>query len=135
MAVPTDPTPAPVEASPDGYWDVQCVAPDRPGVLAQVMEALAAAGLPLTGFNAFTGSGTAIIHLCTPAPEATRTALRSTPVTVGAPRRARLVNLPHRRGALADLGATLAASNVNVEVCYLTHDPVAGTRLVVCVPE
>ncbi len=125
----------PLDDAPDGYWDVQCVAPDRPGVLATVMEALAAADLPLTGFNAFTGSGTAIIHLCTPAPEATRSALRGTPVTVGRPRRARLVNLPHREGALGDLGEALARSGINVEVCYLTHDPVAGTRLVVCVAE
>jgi hypothetical protein len=124
-----------LHTSPDGYWDVQCVASDVPGVLAHVLEALERAGLPLTGFNAFTGAGTAIIHLCTPAPEATKRALRDSPVTIGRARRARLVNLPHREGALGDLAATLAGSGVNIEVCYLTHDPLAGTRLVVCLAD
>ncbi len=117
---------------PDGFFDVQCVAPDRPGVLAAVMEALDRAGIPLEGFNAFTGSGTAIIHLCTPAPAAARIALQGTPVTVGRPRRARVVNVPHRASALADLGRTLAGTGTSVEVCYLTADPIGATRLVLC---
>lgn len=115
---------------PDGFWDVQVVAPDRPGVLASVLEAIADAGLPLTGFNAFTGAGTAILHLCTPAPEATRLALRDTPVTVGRALPVRLVNLPHREGALGDLGVALERAHLNVSVCYLTSDPLSGTRLV-----
>lgn len=122
-----------LEGAPDGWFDLQCVAPDRPGVLAQVMEALDAARIPVAGFNAFTGSGTAIIHLCTPAPEATRIALRDTPVTVGPARPARIVNVPHRANALADLGRAMADTGSNVEVCYLTTDPVGGTRLVLCV--
>lgn len=133
---PPDPLGAsadPLEQAPDGWFDLQCVAPDRPGVLATVMEALHVAGIPLAGFNAFTGSGTAIIHLCTSAPAAARIALRPTPATVGRTRRARLVNVPHRASALADLGRALAQTGTNVEVCYLTHDPVGTTRLVLCV--
>lgn len=123
--------PASITESPDGYWDVQLVAPDRPGMLAEVMEALDRAGLPLAGFNAFTGSGTAILHLCTPAPEATRMALKQVDVHVGRALPVRVVNLAHRAGALADLGETLAEAEVNVTVCYLTSDPIAGTRLVI----
>lgn len=128
--MPTASLPEQLTQGPDGFWDVQVVAPDRPGILATVMEALADAGLPLAGFNAFTGSGTAVLHLCTPAPEATRLALKDTAVTVGRALPVRLVNLPHREGALGDLGAALERAQVNVTVCYLTSDPVAGTRLV-----
>ncbi len=125
----------PLGGIPDGLFDVQCVAPDRPGVLASVMEALDTAGVPIIGFNAFTGAGTAIIHLCTPAPTATRIALRDTPVTVGRPRPARVVNVPHRASALADLGRALAQTGKNVEVAYLTRDPIGATRLVLCVAD
>lgn len=128
--MPSPSLPEQLAQSPDGFWDVQLVAPDRPGMLATVMEALERAGLPLAGFNAFTGSGTAILHLCTPAPEATRLALKGTGVTVGRALPVRLVNLPHREGALGDLGTALEEAHINVTVCYLTSDPVAGTRLV-----
>lgn len=133
--MPPPDLPEVLSQSPDGFWDVQVVLPDRPGMLASVMEALDRAGLPLAGFNAFTGSGTAILHLCTPAPEATRLALRDVDVRVGRALPVRLVNLPHRQGALGDLGTALERANVNVTVCYLTSDPAAGTRMVLGVEE
>lgn len=105
-------------------YDLTIELDDRPGALAEMGEALAAAGLSVEGGGVFpAGDGAASAHFLFRDGEAARRALSGAGIRVTACREVLLRRLDQGRpGQLGALARALADAGVNVEVQYSDHD-------------
>jgi hypothetical protein len=97
---------------------------DRPGALAELGEALGAAGASVEGGGVFTvGGGRAVAHFLFRDGEAARGALSAAGIRVTACRQVLIRRLDQERpGQLGAIMRTLADAGVNIEVQYSDHD-------------
>jgi hypothetical protein len=101
--------------------DLTVVLRDRPGELAQVSEALVAAGVHLHGVAAFTGDGHGFVHALIDDRDLTsaREALKRAKIRIADTREVLVVDVGP--GGLVDVLLQLADANVNVDLAYTAN--------------
>ena len=96
---------------------------DRPGSLAEMGEALGAAGVSVEGGGAFVCGGGGLAHFLVADVERARCALANAGITVLADREVITVRLNQEEpGQLGRLTRRMAEAGVNIEVLYSDHD-------------
>ena len=96
---------------------------DRPGSLAEMGEALGAAGVSVEGGGAFVCAGGGLAHFLVADVDRARRALANAGITVLADREVITVRLNREEpGQLGRLTRRMAEAGVNIEVLYSDHD-------------
>ena len=99
---------------------------DRPGILAELGEALGGAGVNIDGFCGWASGGTGTLHLLVEDAAAARSALEQAGFQVTAERDVLVVNIEDRPGALGVIARRVAGADVSLDLAYLA----TNTRLV-----
>jgi hypothetical protein len=99
---------------------------DRPGILAELGEALGGAGINIEGFCGYTSEGRGIVHLLVDDAVATRTALEGAGFAVEGEREVLVLDIEDRAGALGVIARRISGSGVSLNLAYLA----TNTRLV-----
>ena len=99
---------------------------DRPGILAELGEALGGAGVNIEGFCGWASGGTGTLHLLVEDAAAARSALEQAGFQVTADRDVLVVNIEDRPGALGVIARRVAGADVSLDLAYLA----TNTRLV-----
>jgi len=103
--------------------DVEIDLDDRPGALAEMGEALGAAGVSIEGGGAWVVNGRGAAHLLFNDGEAARAALEARGIRVVAVRDVVVQRLEQAvPGQLGKLTGMMAKSGVNIEVLYSDHE-------------
>jgi hypothetical protein len=111
------------ETSEHILYDLAIELDDRPGALADLGEALGAAGLSVEGGGVFAVDGRAVAHFLVEDGESARSALCSAGIRVTAVRKVLIRRLAQQRpGQLGAIARALAEVGVNIEVQYSDHD-------------
>jgi hypothetical protein len=106
--------------------DLTVALEDRPGILAQLGEALGVAGVNIEGFCGYTSGGRGIIHLLVDDAAKARGALEGSGIDVQDEREVLVVDVEDRPGALGVIARRIANADVNLDLAYLA----TSTRLV-----
>lgn len=99
---------------------------DRPGILADLGEALGGEDVNIEGFCGYTSEGKGILHLLVEDSAAARRALDGAGITVGYEREVLVVDIEDRPGALGVIARRIAGADVSLDLAYLA----TNTRLV-----
>jgi hypothetical protein len=99
---------------------------DRPGVLAELGEALGSAGINIEGFCGYASGARGIVHLLVDDAAAARGALEGTGIEVQDERDVVVVDVEDRPGALGVIARRISNAGVSLNLAYLGTD----TRLV-----
>jgi hypothetical protein len=99
---------------------------DKPGILAELGEALGRAGINIEGFCGYASGGTGVVHLLVDNAAAARGALEGTGISVQAERDVVVVEIDDRPGALGVIARRISNANVSLDLAYLA----TNTRLV-----
>jgi hypothetical protein len=100
---------------------------DRPGILAELGEALGGAGINIEGFCGYRSGGTGIVHLLVDDATAARNALEGAGFAVEDEREVIVVDVEDRPGALGVVARRIAGADVSLDLAYLG----TNTRIVV----
>jgi hypothetical protein len=100
---------------------------DRPGILAELGEALGGAGINIEGFCGYRSDGTGIVHLLVDDATAARRALEGAGFAVQAERDVIVVDVEDRPGALGVVARRIAGADVSLDIAYLG----TNTRIVI----
>jgi hypothetical protein len=100
---------------------------DRPGILAELGEALGGAGINIEGFCGYRSDGAGIVHLLVEDETAARAALERAGFAVQAARDVIVVDVEDRPGALGVIARRIAGADVSLDIAYLG----TNTRIVV----
>lgn len=111
--------------------DLVIIPEDHPGVVAELGEALGAAGINIEAISAFTGQGKGIVHILVNEPAQAQKVLADAGFEVRAARDVLVLDIEDTPGALGEKPQTLADAGVNIEQAYLA----TGTRLVLAVDD
>ena len=104
-------------------WDLTIRLENRPGALAEMGEALGAAGVSVEGGGCWLFDGQAIAHFLFNDGDAARRALEAKGIDVLAVREVVTVRLKQAvPGQLGMIGRAMADAGVNIEVQYSDHD-------------
>ena len=106
--------------------DLTVTLEDRPGVLAELGEALGGAEVNIEGFFGYASGGTGTLHLLVDDAQAARGALEGAGFTVGAERDVLVVDIEDRPGALGVVARRISDAGVSLDLGYLA----TNTRLV-----
>lgn len=107
--------------------DFTVVLEDRPGTLAELGEALGAAGVNIDGFCGFPCEGKGVIHLLVGDADAARGALEKAAIEIRAEREVLLHEAEDRPGMLGEVARKVAAAGVNIDLIYKSTQ----TRIVI----
>ena len=107
--------------------DLVIIPEDHPGVVADLGEALGAAGVNIEAISAFTGQGKGIVHVLVDDDARAVEVLRDAGMEPRAAREVVVVPLPDEPGQLGGACRGLADAGVNIEQAYIA----AGSKLVV----
>ena len=107
--------------------DLTIALEDRPGILAELGEALGGAGINIEGFCGYRSEGTGIVHLLVDDATAARGALEGAGFAVQDERDVIVVDVEDRPGALAVVARRIANADVSLDLAYLG----TNTRIVV----
>lgn len=99
---------------------------DKPGILAELGEALGRAGINIEGFCGYASGGTGVVHLLVDDAAAARGALEGTGISVQDERDVVVVEIDDRPGALGVIARRISNANVSLDLAYLA----TNTRLV-----
>jgi hypothetical protein len=99
---------------------------DKPGMLAELGEALGGAGVNIDGFCGYASGGKGIIHLLVEDAAAARGALEGTGIEVQDERDVVVVDVEDRPGALGVIARRISNADVSLNLAYLA----TNTRLV-----
>jgi hypothetical protein len=99
---------------------------DRPGILAELGEALGGAGVNIEGFCGYASEGKSMLHLLVEDAAAARRALEGAGIEVQDERDVLVVDIEDRPGALGVIARRIANSEVSLNLGYLA----TNTRLV-----
>jgi hypothetical protein len=99
---------------------------DRPGILAELGEALGAAGVNIEGFCGYAGEERGTLHLLVEDGAAARRALEGAGIDVQDEREVLVLDIEDRPGALGVIARRVAGADVSLDLGYLATD----TRLV-----
>jgi hypothetical protein len=107
----------------DVVHDLTIELEDRPGALAELGEALGAAGTSVEGGGVFVTGGRAVAHFLFRDGEAARAVLSAAGIRVVACREVLIRRLDQERpGQLGAITRALADAGVNIEAQYSDHD-------------
>jgi hypothetical protein len=106
--------------------DLTIALEDRPGIVAELGEALGGAGVNIEGFCGYTTGGRGIVHLLVDDAAAARDALEGTGIEVQDERDVVVVDVEDRPGALGVIARRIANADVSLDLAYLG----TNTRLV-----
>ncbi|MBY5163516.1 ACT domain-containing protein [Salsipaludibacter albus] len=95
---------------------------DRPGVLADIGETLAEAGVNIEACSAFTGGGKSVVHLLVDDDVAGVAALQEAGLTVHAAREVAIAQLSNEPGSLAQATRRVHDAGINIEQAYFAND-------------
>ncbi|MFQ5943532.1 MAG: ACT domain-containing protein [Anaerolineales bacterium] len=93
---------------------------DRPGGLAQLGEALGAAGVNIDGGCAVTSGGEGWVHILVGDAAAARAAIEGAGMSVTGEREVVVVSADNRPGELGATARKFAESGVNIELFYIS---------------
>jgi hypothetical protein len=99
---------------------------DKPGMLAELGEALGRAGVNIDGFCGYASGGKGIIHLLVEDAAAARGALEGTGIEVQDEQDVVVVDVEDRPGALGVIARRISNADVSLNLAYLA----TNTRLV-----
>lgn len=99
---------------------------DKPGILAELGEALGRAGINIEGFCGYASGGTGVVHLLVDDAAAARGALEGTGISVQDERDVVVVEIEDRPGALGVIARRISNASVSLDLAYLA----TNTRLV-----
>jgi hypothetical protein len=99
---------------------------DKPGILAELGEALGGASINIEGFCGYASGGRGTLHLLVDDAAAARSALEGTGITVQGEREVVVVDVEDRPGALGVIARRIASAGVSLNLAYLA----TNTRLV-----
>jgi len=103
--------------------DLAIVLDHRPGALAELGEALGAAGVSVEGGGVFVANGAGIAHFLVADPAAARSALASANIRVVSENEVLVQKLRQDEpGQLGRIARRMADAGVNIEVQYSDHD-------------
>ncbi len=94
--------------------------PDRPGLLAQLGEALGQAGVNIRGGCAVTTDGQGWAHILVDDAAAATAAIEGAGMSVSSEREVLTVDVQDHPGELGGISRKLADAGVNIELFYLT---------------
>src|SRR6185369_4938299 len=102
--------------------DLAILLENRPGALAEMGEALGAAGVSVEGGGAWVVDGKGVAHFLFEDTTAARSALKAKEIAVLADREILVVRLKQDvPGQLGKISRMMADSGVNIEVLYSDH--------------
>jgi len=104
---------------------------DRPGMLADMGEALGNAGVNIKGICGVTCEGKGVVNILVEDAAAARSAIEGAGLDVVAEKDVLVVDIVDRPGELGGIARRLASAGVNLELLYLT----AGMELVIGVDD
>ena len=103
--------------------DVTVTLEDRPGTLADLVEALGKAGINIEGLTAVSSEGRAIVHVLVEDAAAARTALEGAGIKVEGEAEPLISELPSGQvdqpGVVGQMARAMAEAGVNIQVVYL----------------
>lgn len=102
--------------------DLVVIPDDRPGVLADIAEALGEAGVNIEACSAFTGGGKGVVHVLVNDDEAGVKALEDAGHTVHAARAVAVIQLENEPGSLARAARRIDNAGINIEQAYFAND-------------
>jgi hypothetical protein len=106
--------------------DLTVTLEDRPGILAELGEALGGAGVNIEGFCGYASAGRGILHLLVEDAAAARSALAAAGIDVEQEQDVLIVDIEDRPGALGVLARRISDAGVSLSVAYLA----TNTRVV-----
>ncbi len=112
-------------------WDLTVTLQDRPGTVADMGEALGAAGINIHGGCGVPCEGVGIIHLLVDDAEAAKSALAGAGIEAGSEREVIVFKPEDRPGELGEKARAFGDAGVNLDVFYATH----GGEVVFCVDD
>lgn len=107
--------------------DLTVILEDRPGTLADLGEALGAAGINIDGMCGIPCEGKGAIHILVEDAAGARGALEAGGFEVSAEREVLLLEVENRPGSLGETARKIANAGVNIETVYVA----SNNRLVV----
>lgn len=107
--------------------DLTVILEDRPGTLADLGEALGAAGINIDGMCGIPCEGKGVIHILVEDAAGARGALEAGGFEVSAEREVLLLEVENRPGSLGETARKIANAGVNIETVYVA----SNNRLVV----
>lgn len=99
---------------------------DRPGILAELGEALGSAGVNIEGFCGYATGGRGTLHLLVEDAPGARSALEGAGIDVEDEREVLVLDIEDRPGALGVMARRVAGAGVSLDLGYLA----TNTRLV-----
>jgi hypothetical protein len=106
--------------------DLTVALEDRPGIVAELGEALGGASINIEGFCGYTSGGQGIVHLLVDDAAAARSALEGAGFEVQDEREVLVVDVEDRPGALGVLARRISNADVSLDLAYLA----TNTRVV-----
>jgi hypothetical protein len=107
--------------------DLTITLEDRPGIVAELGEALGGAGINIEGFCGYASGGQGVVHLLVEDAGSARSALEGAGFTVQEERDVIVVDVEDRPGALGVIARRISNAEVNLNLAYLA----TNTRVVV----
>jgi hypothetical protein len=98
--------------------DLRIAAPDRPGALAELADAIGRAGINIEGVAGYSAGGEAFIHLLVEDHRGARAVVEQMGLEVRDERDVLVVDTEDRPGGLAAVTMRVAATGVNLDFLY-----------------
>lgn len=102
--------------------DLTVILEDRPGTIAEMGEALGAAGVNIDGICGFPSEGRGVLHVLVEDAAAAKSALEGAGLEVRGEREVVVSQLEDRPGELGGLARKIADAGANVDLIYATTD-------------
>lgn len=103
-------------------WDIEVELVNKPGTIADLGEAAAAAGVNLSGGCGFACEGVGVMHVLVDDPDRAADAFESAGLIVRGRREVLVTAGANRPGALGELARRFANAGVNIDLIYLASD-------------
>ncbi|HEX3326990.1 MAG TPA: ACT domain-containing protein [Actinomycetota bacterium] len=117
------------------FEEITIVVEDRPGMLADIGEALGRAGVNIETLSAFTTDGQGVIQLVVDDEEDAAEALKAEGIAVEGSRSVMVVTLDDRPGELGRYCRRLAEAGVTISGAYLSKRGGGETELIFTVDD
>lgn len=99
-------------------WDLEVELVNKPGTIADLGEAAAAAGVNISGICGFPCEGVGVMHVLVDDPDGAAGAFEAAGLTV----RGRVTSVDNSTGELGSLARRFADAGVNVDLIYVASD-------------
>ena len=103
-------------------WDLEVELVNRPGTIADLGEAAAAAGVNISGVCGFPCEGVGMMHVLVDDSDGAAGAFESAGLTVRGRREVLVTSVENTPGALGALARRFADAGINVDLLYVASD-------------